>query len=82
MELATNVAPFILRGVSLLGVDSVMCPMETRKAAWKRLETDIDRLKIEQMTTEIGFSDVIATCRSILDGQIRGRVAVRIGQTN
>jgi acrylyl-CoA reductase (NADPH) len=56
--------------------------METRKAAWKRLETDIDRLKIEQMTTEIGFSDVIATCRSILDGQIRGRVAVRIGQTN
>jgi len=81
MDLPTSVAPFILRAVSLLGIDSVMCPMEVRKTAWKRLETDLDRLKIEQMTTEIGLSDVIAAGRRILDGQVRGRVAVRIAPT-
>ena len=82
MDLPTSVAPFILRAISLLGIDSVMCPMETRKAAWKRLETDLDRLKIEEMTTEIGLSDVIATGRRILEGQVRGRVAVRIASAD
>jgi acrylyl-CoA reductase (NADPH) len=82
MDLPTSVAPFILRAISLLGIDSVMCPMETRKAAWKRLETDLDRLKIEEMTTEIGLSDVIATGRRILEGQVRGRVAVKIASAD
>jgi acrylyl-CoA reductase (NADPH) len=79
MDLPTSVAPFILRGVSLLGVDSVMCPIELRKAAWKRLENDLNRVKMEEITTEIGLSDVISTCRRIVEGQVRGRVAVRIG---
>jgi acrylyl-CoA reductase (NADPH) len=78
MDLPTNVAPFILRGVSLLGVDSVMCPIELRKTAWKRLENDLNRVKMEEMTTEIGLLDVISTCRRIVEGQVRGRVAVRI----
>ncbi len=59
MDLPTSVAPFILRGVSLLGIDSVMCPLPLRREAWKRLETDLDRAKIAAMTTEIGLADVI-----------------------
>jgi len=79
MDLPTNVAPFILRGVSLLGIDSVMCPMDLRKQAWKRLETDLDRVKIEQMATDIDLKDVITTCRCLFEGRVRGRVAVRVG---
>ena len=58
MDLPTSVAPFILRGVSLFGIDSVMCPMPRRQEAWKRLETDLDRQKLAAMTREIGLSEV------------------------
>jgi len=79
MDLPTSVAPFILRGVSLLGIDSVMCPLPLRVAAWRRLETDLDKSKIAAMTSEIGLGDVIAAGRRIVEGQVRGRTVVRIG---
>jgi acrylyl-CoA reductase (NADPH) len=79
MDLPTSVAPFILRGVCLYGIDSVMCPLERRKMAWKRLETDLDRQKLAAMTTEIGLSDVAKAAADILNGQVRGRIVVKIG---
>jgi len=79
MDLPGSVAPFILRGVSLLGIDSVMCPLPLRREAWRRLETDIDRSKIAAMVSEIGLDDVIAAGRHIVEGQVRGRIVVKIG---
>jgi len=79
MDLPTSVAPFILRGVSLLGIDSVMCPLPLRQQAWQRLETDLDRSKIAAMVHEIGLPDVIAAGRRIVEGHVRGRIVVKIG---
>ncbi len=79
MDLPTSVAPFILRGVSLLGIDSVMCPLDKRVAAWKRLETDLDRQKLAAMTTDIPLEAVIETAPSIIGGGVRGRIVVNIG---
>jgi acrylyl-CoA reductase (NADPH) len=78
MDLPTTVAPFILRGVSLVGIDSVMCPIALRQEAWRRLETDLDRGKIERMTSEIGLADVIDAAPRILAGEVRGRIVVKI----
>jgi acrylyl-CoA reductase (NADPH) len=78
MDLPTTVAPFILRGVSLIGIDSVMCPLPNREAAWRRLEADLDRNKIAAMVNEIGLADVIAAGRRIVEGQVRGRIVVKI----
>jgi acrylyl-CoA reductase (NADPH) len=79
MDLPTSVAPFILRGVSLLGIDSVMCPLPQRQAAWSRLDTDLDRSKLAAMTTEIGLADVVEAGRRIMDGKVRGRIVVKVG---
>mgnify|MGYP001197292526 FL=1 len=79
MDLPASVAPFILRGVSLLGIDSVMCPLPMRQEAWRRLETALDRAKIAAMTSEIGLGDVIAAGRNIVEGRVRGRIVVKIG---
>jgi acrylyl-CoA reductase (NADPH) len=79
MDLPGSVAPFILRGVSLLGIDSVMCPLPLRQEAWRRLESDLDRDKIAAMTSEIGLADVIAAGKRIVEGQVRGRIVVKIG---
>jgi acrylyl-CoA reductase (NADPH) len=79
MDLPASVAPFILRGVSLLGIDSVMCPQPLRQAAWARLDSDLDRGKLADMTTEIGLAEVIEAGRRIIDGQVRGRIVVRVG---
>ena len=79
MDLPTSVAPFILRGVSLLGIDSVMCPKPKRLAAWARLARDLDREKLASITTTIPFDHVMESARAILDGTIRGRVVVEIG---
>jgi acrylyl-CoA reductase (NADPH) len=79
MDLPTMVAPFILRGVCLLGIDSVMCPLPKRQEAWKRLETDLDRQKLAAMTREIGLSDLPEVAAAIVAGQVRGRVVVKIG---
>lgn len=79
MDLPGSVAPFILRGVCLLGIDSVMCPLPKRREAWKRLETDLDRQKLAAMTREIGLSELPQAAADIVAGQIRGRVVVKIG---
>jgi acrylyl-CoA reductase (NADPH) len=79
MDLPASVAPFILRGVCLYGIDSVMCPIERRKEAWKRLETDLEREKLAAMTREISLSDVLKEAPAILAGQVRGRIVVKIG---
>jgi acrylyl-CoA reductase (NADPH) len=78
MDLPATVAPFILRGVSLIGIDSVMCPLPRREAAWRRLEADLDREKIAAMANEIGLDDVIAAGRRIVEGKVRGRIVVKI----
>jgi len=79
MDLPGSVAPFILRGVCLYGIDSVMCPLPKRNEAWKRLEKDLDRQKLAAMTTEIGLSELPEAAASILKGQVRGRIVVKIG---
>jgi acrylyl-CoA reductase (NADPH) len=79
MDLPSSVAPFILRGVSLLGIDSVMCPLPLRQEAWRRLEADLDRAKIAAMVNEIGLDEVIAAGRRIVEGKVRGRIVVKIG---
>ncbi len=78
MDLPSSVAPFILRGVCLLGIDSVMCPIEPRKVAWSRLAKDLDRSKLSEITHEIGLDEIIATGPKILAGQVRGRLVVKI----
>jgi acrylyl-CoA reductase (NADPH) len=78
MDLPTTVAPFILRGVSLIGIDSVMCPLPLRQEAWRRLETDLDRGKIESMISEIGLGDVLDAGPRILAGDVRGRIVVKV----
>jgi acrylyl-CoA reductase (NADPH) len=78
MDLPSSVAPFILRGVCLLGIDSVMCPVTARKAAWKRLAQDLDRSKLSEITQEIGFDQLLGAAAQILAGEIRGRVVVKI----
>jgi len=79
MELNTSVAPFILRGVSLLGIDSVYAPKERRLAAWARLARDLDRDKLAAVTTVIPFSGIVAAAHDIIAGKVRGRLVVEIG---
>ncbi|MDA9468491.1 acrylyl-CoA reductase (NADPH) [Bradyrhizobium sp. CCBAU 53415] len=78
MDLPSSVAPFILRGVCLLGIDSVMCPIEPRRAAWQRLASDLDREKLSEITKEISLDEVSEWGTKILAGQVRGRIAVKI----
>jgi acrylyl-CoA reductase (NADPH) len=78
MDLPSSVAPFILRGVCLLGIDSVMCPIELRRVAWSRLASDLDHGKLAEITHEIGLDEVIAAGAKILAGQVRGRIVVKI----
>jgi acrylyl-CoA reductase (NADPH) len=78
MDLPGSVAPFILRGVSLVGIDSVMCPQPMRRAAWARLAADLDQAKLGEITNEIGLGDVIAAGARILAGEVRGRLVVKI----
>lgn len=78
MDLPATVLPFILRGVSLLGVDSVMAPKPIRIEAYNRLASDLDPDKILALSNTIGFDDVIQAASDILDGKIRGRVVVEM----
>jgi acrylyl-CoA reductase (NADPH) len=78
LDLPTSVAPFILRGISLLGIDSVYCPQAIRREAWRRLATDLDRKKLAAMTTEIPLARVAEVGPEILAGKVRGRTLVRI----
>jgi acrylyl-CoA reductase (NADPH) len=79
MDLPTSVAPFIVRGVSLIGIDSVMCPLAMRQQAWGRLETDLDQAKIAAMTAEIGLGEVIDAGARVVAGEVRGRIVVKVG---
>ncbi|WPO43110.1 MDR family oxidoreductase [Tardiphaga sp. 42S5] len=79
MDLPSSVAPFILRGVCLLGIDSVMCPIELRQQAWARLATDLDHTKLAEITQEIPLDQVIEAGAKVLAGQVRGRIVVKIG---
>ena len=79
MDLPASVAPFTLRGVALLGVDSVMAPRARRVEAWGRLATELDRGLLAAMTTTVGLDDVPRVAEAILAGQVRGRVVVEIG---
>ena len=77
-DLAATVYPFILRGVSLVGVDSVMAPLARRREAWARLAVELDLAKLAAMTTTIGLAEVPGVCAAILDGRVRGRVVVDV----
>ncbi|AYR21520.1 MDR family oxidoreductase [Alcaligenes faecalis] len=78
MDFPATVAPFILRGVTLVGIDSVMCPRTERLMAWQRLAEDLDITKLGLIANEIGLTDVIPTATKLLDGQVRGRVIVNV----
>lgn len=78
MDLPASVAPFILRGVTLAGVDSVMCPRPVRLKAWQRLAADLDVGKLSVITQTIGLDQAIETAHKLLEGQVRGRVVVKI----
>ncbi len=79
MDLPTTVAPFILRAVTLIGIDSVQCPMARRLEAWRRLASDLDRKKLAAMTQTIPFDATFEAGRRILKGETRGRLVVSIG---
>jgi acrylyl-CoA reductase (NADPH) len=79
MDLPGSVAPFILRGVRLIGIDSVNCPMPLRLAAWARLARDLDRGLLAGMTQTIPFDRLFEVGAAIVQGQVRGRVVVEIG---
>ena len=78
MDFPSSVAPFILRGVTLAGIDSVMAPRAVREAAWARLASDLDAAQLERMTREVGLADAIGLGADILAGQVRGRVVVNV----
>ncbi|MDO8888891.1 MDR family oxidoreductase [Hydrogenophaga sp.] len=78
MDLPASVAPFILRGVTLYGVDSVMAPMARREAAWETLAKTLNRTRLAAITTEIGLAEAIASASDILAGRVRGRLVVDV----
>jgi acrylyl-CoA reductase (NADPH) len=79
MDLPASVAPFILRGVSLLGIDSVMAPLARRVEAWGRLARDLDLAKLDAMTKTVPIEEVIPWGEAILSGKVRGRIVVKVG---
>ncbi|MET0071643.1 MAG: MDR family oxidoreductase [Candidatus Thiodiazotropha sp.] len=78
MDLPASVAPFILRGVTLYGIDSVMASIEKRRQAWQRLAKDLDLEQLEKMIVEIPFEELPAAAEAILEGKVRGRALVKI----
>ena len=80
MDFPATVAPFILRGVTLAGIDSVMAPRSERLEAWTRLARDLDPTKLDVITSEIGLDEVIDTAGRLMDGRVRGRVVVDVNR--
>ena len=78
MDFPASVAPFILRGVTLYGIDSVMAPQPVRQEAWKRLGRDLDIAKLDAITREIGLGEAITVAAELLEGKVRGRVVVDV----
>jgi acrylyl-CoA reductase (NADPH) len=79
MDFPATVAPFILRGIALLGVDSVMAPIARREEAWSRLARDLDAKLLETMTTEIALGEAVEAAQRLMAGQVRGRIVVKTG---
>jgi acrylyl-CoA reductase (NADPH) len=79
-DLPTSVLPFLLRGINLLGIDSVMCPRGERTEAWNRLAHDLSRERLERMTVEVPLSELPALAPQLLKGGIRGRIVVAVGR--
>lgn len=80
MDLPATVAPFILRGVTLAGIDSVMCPRADRLQAWQRLETDLDMAKLGNISQEVGLDEAIPLAGKLLKGEVRGRIVVDVNR--
>lgn len=80
MDFPGSVAPFILRGVKLIGVDSVMCPMPDRAEAWQRLAKELDLSRLQAITSEIGLGEAIAGGADVLAGKVRGRLVVDVNR--
>jgi NADPH-dependent curcumin reductase CurA len=80
MDLPLTVAPLILRGVRLLGIDSVMCPVPRRTAAWQHLAEELDRARLDAITHEISLGEAIEAGRQILAGSVRGRLVVDVNR--
>lgn len=81
MDFPATVAPFILRGVTLAGIDSVMCPLEERQEAWNRLAKELDMSKLAAIGSKtIGLSDAVATAGALLEGKVRGRIVVDVNR--
>jgi acrylyl-CoA reductase (NADPH) len=78
MDFPASVAPFILRGVRLIGVDSVMAPRADREEAWARLANDLDRAKLDAITTSSGLAGAIAAAPEVLAGRVRGRIVIDV----
>ena len=79
MDLASTVMPFILRGVALLGIDSVMAPLSRRQRAWARIARDLDPVLLETMVQELPLDGAIDAAHALMDGRVRGRTLVKIG---
>ena len=79
MDLPASVAPFILRNVTLAGIDSVMAPLARRQEAWERLARDLDPARLESMISEIGLEGAVEAAARLMAGTVRGRIVVRIG---
>jgi len=80
MDFPATVAPFILRGVTLAGIDSVMCPRPERLEAWRRLGSDLDISKLDTISKEIGLTEVLPLASQLLNGEVRGRVVVDVNR--
>lgn len=80
MDFPASVAPFILRGVTLCGIDSVMAPAEPRQSAWARLARDMDKAKLDSIATEIGLEEAIAVADDVLAGKVKGRLVVDVNR--
>ena len=80
MDFPSSVAPFILRGVTLYGVDSVMAPLAVRQQAWQRLARDLDLGQLESITREIALADALTVAGELFEGKVRGRVVVDVNR--
>jgi len=80
MDFPASVAPFILRGVTLCGIDSVMAPAAPRQAAWARLARDMDKAKLDSMATEIALAEAVAVADDVLAGKVKGRLVVDVNR--
>jgi acrylyl-CoA reductase (NADPH) len=78
MDFPATVVPFILRGITLYGIDSVMAPLSLRQQAWQRLAAELDMAKLDVIAREIGLSEVISVAKDLLQGKVRGRVLVDV----